>query len=219
MSGTGSLPAIFTGQWYEDSDRLEEFLHFRSQSMDDFLAELKGSLGSQALVVKLLPKALIKKKNLQTARTHNGTVHWLEKRIMPRIAAFYGSMEAQQAIGSFRDYEYQRPSDVPMRLDHGYDERKPTAELAISDMRQAAAWRGGKCLSEHMTPGDMCTPLKWQCALGHTFWGSPELILKAGHWCPECTPAPWDYTKQAEVNPFFRQVWEPIWGNQPIGPL
>ena len=36
---------------------------------------------------------------------------------------------------------------------------------------------------------------------------SPNLVLKGGHWCPECLPMPWKYDEIAKVNPFFAQVW------------
>ncbi len=104
------------------------------------------------------------------------------------------------ACGSDTDY---------VRLDHGYDENKPKSELDLEDMKSAARFRGGECLSGSMVKGDLTTKLKWRCAFGHEFEGSPTLILLAGHWCPECTPPPWNYDEIAKVNPFFAQVWYP----------
>ena len=63
------------------------------------------------------------------------------------------------------------------------------SELGIEDMRQAAEFRGGKCLSATMTKGDLATKLEWECAFGHRFSASPALILLGGHWCEECMPA------------------------------
>ena len=75
-------------------------------------------------------------------------------------------------------------------------------------MRQAAAFRGGKCISETMTKGDLYTKLEWECHDGHRFWSSPYTILKGGHWCPECCqPAPWNFDALAKKIPFFAQVW------------
>ena len=93
------------------------------------------------------------------------------------------------------------------RLSHGYDESKPLSELGIEDMRQAAKFRGGKCLSESMVKGDLATKLEWECAFGHRFEASPALILLGGHWCDECMPAPWRFDEQAKRNPFLAQVW------------
>ena len=103
--------------------------------------------------------------------------------------------------------DLSNPSDVPVVLDHGYDEKKPTEELGLDDMQKAAKFRGGECTSEEMTPGDLFTPLEWKCAFGHEFKMTPNSVLKGGHWCPTCEPAPWRYDEIAKVNPFLAQVW------------
>ena len=97
---------------------------------------------------------------------------------------------------------------TPTYLDHGFDESKPVAELDIEDMRQAARFRGGECLSESMVKGDMYTPLRWRCAHGHEFEATPNLVLFMGHWCPEELRGEWNYYEQARVNPFFAQCWD-----------
>ena len=103
-----------------------------------------------------------------------------------------------------------KPLDLPSYLDHGFDETKPVEELDLSDMKQAAGFRGGKCLSDSMEKGDLYTPLKWQCASGHIFEATPYTVLFAGHWCPECLCGEWKYGEEADVNPFFAQVWKPL---------
>ncbi|MGA7811983.1 zinc-ribbon domain-containing protein [Caballeronia sp.] len=55
--------------------------------------------------------------------------------------------------------------------------------LGIETMRQTAAMRGGKCLSD--TYVNLLTPLQWQCIEGHTWTGKPDSIRR-GHWCPVC---------------------------------
>ena len=91
-------------------------------------------------------------------------------------------------------------------LDHGYDETKDFHSLGIKDMKKAAQFRGGECLAKKMGK-DVYTPIKWKCARGHEFKMSPNLVLKGGHWCPECMPMPWKYDEEAKINPFFAQVW------------
>lgn len=73
-------------------------------------------------------------------------------------------------------------------------------------MIEAASFRGGRLLSDSMTPGDCATPLQWKCAFGHTFRGSPRLVLTAGHWCPTCVKDTAHYGDQAERNPFLAQL-------------
>jgi hypothetical protein len=128
-----------------------------------------------------------------------------------RIKVWFGSRKKYEAIPDTWDsIVLAKPINLPAYLDHGFDESKPTEELDIADMRQAAEFRGGKCLSETMTKGDMYTPLKWSCAFGHEFEATPYLILFAGHWCKECDCGEWKYGEIADVNPFFAQVWKPL---------
>ena len=138
-----------------------------------------------------------------------GTLGWLKSNNEQRIKAYFGSREERESIPSWAEM-----SDIHLageseaeRLNHGYDESKPLAELDIEDMRQAARFRGGKCLSDSMVKGDLATQLEWECAFGHRFKASPALVLLGGHWCEECMPAPWRFDEEAERNPFFAQVW------------
>ena len=95
-----------------------------------------------------------------------------------------------------------------MHLNHGYNEDKPESELDIEDMKEAARFRGGECLSQTMVKGDLYTPLKWRCHDGHEFTATPYTIIKAGHWCEECEPlGQWDFDRQARFSPFYAQVW------------
>jgi hypothetical protein len=145
-----------------------------------------------------------------------------------RIKAFFGSREEYEAIprdwkdypllsegnlpdGTKIDYEaFKKKENVTkdMLLSHGYDESKADKELDITDMQQAAEFRGGKCLSTTMKKGDLYTKLKWACHDGHEFEATPYLILKTGHWCPECCqPAPWNYDELSKHIPFYAQLW------------
>ena len=152
-----------------------------------------------------------------------GTLGWLKHNNEERIKAYFGSREERESIPSWevmRDIKLAGEAEAE-RLSHGYDESKPLAELDIDDMRQAAAFRGGKCLSESMTKGDLATQLEWECSVGHRFFASPALVLLGGHWCDECMPAPWRFDEEAKRNPFFAQVWSKMRpngdGNQVYG--
>ena len=111
------------------------------------------------------------------------------------------------------------PSQTIVRLDHGYDESKPMADFTIEDMQKAAAFRGGKCVSETMVKGDWDTQLEWESANGNRFKASPRLILLGGHWDPLDMPypykgepgeRPWHWDEVAKKNPFFAQLWAPL---------
>ncbi|MDE5874179.1 MAG: NAD(P)-dependent oxidoreductase, partial [Muribaculaceae bacterium] len=158
----------------------------------------------------LAPAFLIKWGMKQVAKTKDyGTLDWLSRDdCEEKIEAYFGSREEQSGIGGWKEFELRRPSENPLRLSHGYDETKPETELCIDDMREAARFRGGECLSDKMAKGDLDTPLKWRCAFGHEFEATPRLVLKGGHWCKDCLPAPWRYAEEARVNPFLAQVWK-----------
>jgi len=189
----------FHGQWYADSDRLDGILHFRSgESCDDYFRRLRRMTPWYFKLAPLAPAFLIKAGMKLVARRKTlGTLRWFADNDESRIRAHFGSREQWERIPSWKEQLPEleaypgepRGSRVPPSrpsIDHGYDESKPLAELTIDDMRQKAAHHGGRCLSQTMTPGDMSTPLLWQCACGARFKGSPALILLGGHWCPDC---------------------------------
>ncbi len=201
----------FHGQWYEDSDVLESYLHFRTGSIGEYLQKMAKAAPPQRKLAKFVPAFVMKHAVFKPiAQKPFGTLYWFEQDDQDHITAFFGTREKWEAIASWSDVTFDRPSEQPMRLEHGYDESKPTAERALEDMVISAEFRGGSCLSETMTTGDMHTKLSWRCAFGHTFEASPMLVLMGGHWCPQCLPTPWNYDEEAKRNPFFAQVWTPL---------
>lgn len=201
----------FHGQWYTDSDVLENYLHFRSGQIDEFIKEMAETAPLKMKLARFVPSSLIKHMVFKpTANKPLGPLYWKKHHIQPRITAFYGSMEAWNNIPGWNNFKLYHPSQKPIILNHGYDESKPKSLLDIEDMKQAAAFRGGKCLSITMQQGNLGTPLEWQCAFGHRFKASPRLVLLGGHWCPHCFPMPWNDDEQAQRNPFFAQVWHPL---------
>ena len=213
----------FHGQFYFDSDKLEEYLHFRANiPVGEYFAQMAKSLPWYYSLAKIAPAFIIKPVMRHIANDKIfGTLGWVKSGDGERIKAYFGSLDEREAIGNWEQMSNIKLDDeaTAERLNHGYDESKPLAELDIDDMRRAAEFRGGKCLSDSMTKGDMSTKLEWECAFGHRFEASPALILLGGHWCEECMPAPWRYDEQAARNPFFAQVWNKMHpmhsGNKP----
>ena len=201
----------FHGQFYLDSDKLEEYLHFRANTpVAEYFAAMACTLPWFYSLAKIVPAFLLKLFMRHIAKDKTfGTLGWATSGNDERIRAYFGSYEEREAIGSWDDMrDIDLADEVSAeRLDHGYDEAKPLAELDIEDMRRAAEFRGGRCLSTTMTRGDMATKLEWECAFGHRFEASPTLVLLGGHWCDECMPAPWRYDEEAKRNPFLAQVW------------
>jgi len=214
----------FHGHFYADGDKLEAFLHFRENlPVKEYFERLASQVNFWLKIPRYLPSAILvaftKPYMESLARTKDfGTLDWIERKIPERLSAYVGTFEDWEAIPKtweefgLIDFNKDDSDAEKYRLDHGYDETKPECELDIDDMKQAAKFRGGECLSESMTKGDLATKLKWKCGYCHTeFEASPNLILLGGHWCPECyvPQKSWDYDNIARTNPFFAQVWYP----------
>lgn len=205
--------------WFSDSQILEELFHFRSETCDDFW---KGFIRKHWIyrLGRLMPSSFLKSLIIKPLlKNSNAPDYWVKNKITAKIIATYGGMEKYDQIPEtwdktdliceHPDYEEMKKHDPSLDLSHGYDETKADSDLDIEDMKEAAAFRGGKVLSSTMMPGDLKTKLTWQCHNGHTFESSPYTILKAGHWCPECcSPADsWKYDELAKHIPFFAQIW------------
>ncbi|MEG1664297.1 MAG: NAD(P)-dependent oxidoreductase [Mucinivorans sp.] len=207
----------FHGLWCSDSDVLDGYLHFREGvSCQEYFERLSRQMPWFYRLAKIVPAPIIKYCLMRPLayRKERGTMDWIRQNNKELITVYFGTMVAWQAIGHWGQVDTTPPTKQVRLLNHGYDETKPLGKLAIEDMQQAAAFRGGQCLSQTMKAGDMATKLKWRCHCGHEFRASAALVLLGGHWCPECMPAPWDYDSQAQHNPFFAQVWLPTHGTE-----
>lgn len=201
----------FHGQWYADSDKLNDILQFRENiSCDDYFKRLSKQVPWFYRLAKLVPPAVIKHLAMKPlAHSKNtGTMWWIKNDDAQRISAFYGSLEKWAAIPSWEAFDTTPPSKEMTHLDHGYDQNKQV--LDIHDIHHAAKFRGGECLSSGMD--SMSDKLEWRCQFGHNFTASANLVLKGGHWCPDCLPGvgSWNYNEIAKGNPFFAQVWHPL---------
>lgn len=210
----------FHGQYYLDSDKLENYLHFRSDSMqyfyDAYLKELGAARPFGRLICKLpggqkLMGLIIRKTFDKLLDSEHGTRRFIRDDMEDHIEAYWGSKKKWEALPEkASEMDHFTDWDKVVHIDHGYDETKPESELSIEDVKAAAKFRGGECLSDAMNKGDWSTRLEYRCAFGHTFKASPRLILEGGHWCPECERKSWNYGRRAKVDPFFAQVWVPL---------
>lgn len=212
----------FHGQYYLDADKLEGYLHFRSDGMryfyDAYLAEMGAATGLAWALCRLpggqrLMGAIIKGSFGRLLDSDHGTRHFIEHEVEDHVDAFWGSRAAWEALPDrVSEMDHFADWDAVVPIDHGYDESKPEGELALEDLAGAAAFRGGRLLSTRMRRGDWSGKLRFRCAFGHEFEASPRLVLEGGHWCPACERASWNYGARAKVDPFFAQVWNPLHG-------
>ncbi|MBR1747098.1 MAG: NAD-dependent epimerase/dehydratase family protein [Clostridia bacterium] len=224
----GSVKAFFSPDWeakrnfhcfwFSDSDVLEEMFSFRTQGCEDFWAWFASRHKIYA-VAKILPAKFLRKLVIEPLlKNDNAPAYWVKHGDEGRVTAIYGGTEEAKALSKDwadydllcerPDYEQKKIYDRSFDLDHGYDENKPDKEIDLDDLRAAATFRGGECLTEEMQKGDLYTKVKWRCHDGHEFFSSPYTVLKAGHWCPCCMPdREWKFDLLAKKIPFFAQVW------------
>lgn len=225
-----NIPRNFHGVWYTDSDVLDKWLNYRSESSKDFWKRMAKQLWYYKLG-RLVPAKLIRKFAIERLLTNsNAPQNWIRLGKKGRIDAFWGGKEAYDAFpktwktfpvlakgqtpeGSI---DYQALKDEAnaerYKLNHGYDESKADSELDLKDMQDAAAFRGGSLVSSSVIKGDLHTALKWKCHQGHEFSSTPFAILKAGFWCPLCCEAlppetPWAFDQLSAHIPFYAQIW------------
>lgn len=208
----------FHMQHFEDSGVLNDYLHYWRDSMQTYWESLNGDLPARLRLIRFLcakipafrrcvERAAYRRNKRIVTDHRNGTVYWYNHRNDRRISAFYRNYQTYESISRWRDARHTPNVDPAWhRLSHGYDEAKQPLDL--SDLRGAAQYRGGSCLSAAWD-GDMYTTLSWKCAFDHEFTAKPYTIIKAGHWCPACVAPPWNYHEQAAKSPFFAQVWHP----------
>ena len=211
----------FHCQWFEDSGKLNDYLHFQTMGVDEYVQSildgspwfvtLPSKPGMRWLMARSWVKYLIRRllmKRLAFA-TPDSTMYWMNNGLDGRISAFFKDRQTWESIPTTWS-DIPRPQfDDYQRLDHGYDESLSDDQLDLGVMKQAAEFRGGKCLSATMVQGALFDVIQWQCWRGHQFNMAPNTVLKGGHWCPDCAPqkAGWDHDQEAAHNPFFAQVW------------
>lgn len=197
----------FHGQWYADSDRLENLVPFRRDTFDEALERAIAAAPMAVRSAGRVPTWVVKHLVMRPlTRQPRGTMAAVRANNIEEIAAHYGSSEQWRAIGDWASFVPPEPSRTPMLLDHGYDEDRPSSTWSRDDYVGVAAYRGGEILSDDVQTGDVTIPLLWRCALGHLFAGSPRLILTGSHWCPDCVRDPAGYETQAEHNRFLAQI-------------
>ena len=233
----------FHGMWYIDGDKLENYLHFRANiPVKEYFAQMAKApslpwgiqFAAKTHIAKLFPHCVKLAMRFMANSQEHGTQWWIKtsqskdesqkQKALQRVHAYYGSLEAYQAIPDWKHSDLSHNSETPVLLDHGYDESKDVDELTDAELQKAAMFRGGKYLGDDT----------WQDADGHTFKASRRLVLLGGHWSPYDLPfpykeedystlnyqlsiinyqlstAPWHWDRVAKHNPFFAQLGSPL---------
>lgn len=215
----------FHGHWYSDADRLEELFAFReNMPVEDYFKRLASKAPSYLKLACLCPAFIMKLFMGRVAMNKTlGTRYWIKSGNAARIDAFFGGMDAYDAIEPWGRFRLHSPDTDPgveelasLRLDHGYDETIPSGQLDASVLQEAAAFRGGKLISTPDVKGEELLDsheVEWECHDGHRFRLTPRTVLFGGYWCPQCMEVPDDYPRQALYNKFLAQVVAPLHGS------
>jgi len=186
----------FHCSWYMDSWILNKYLGHWRQSDDDQVKQVEQTM--PAILKKAAGIAPPFAVRLYLKRMAE-TLKWIENDDKEKVCAFFGSCEKWEQIGGWDKYSFEKDTrDLKVDVD------PLTKKYTLSDMQQLAKSRGGQCLSKEYT--DLKTKMKWKCAFGHEWEATPKLPL-TGHWCPKCTPPPWNWDALAKVDPAIADVY------------
>ena len=118
----------FHGQFYLDSDKLEDFLHFRSHDAK-YLWDIYENLNKRALkIAKIITKLPggeklvgngIKSNFKKLAKTGHGTLSWLEQNNLEFIEPFFISREQQELIPLMKDFKPYANYQEVIHIEHG----------------------------------------------------------------------------------------------------
>ena len=105
----------FHGMWYTDGDKLEDYLHFRSNTpVDEYFATLKSKLPWFYSLAFLAPAWAVKMFMKPYAFEKGMGTQWWKDNDQEKFTAYYGSREAYDAIKSWDDV---RPAPLEKNLE------------------------------------------------------------------------------------------------------
>ena len=98
----------FHGIWFEDSDRLDEILHFREpDSFEEALKRMKKNLPFYFRLTPIVPAFIIKMVMKKVAEKPGlGPLSWIKTDNKERIEAAWGSLENYRNIPSWSDIKF-----------------------------------------------------------------------------------------------------------------
>ncbi len=177
----------FHGQWWRDSDSLEQMFHFRgNKSVEEYFRELKAKLPWYVKLASLVPAQILRLGMKYIAsKKPLGPLYWRKISDKDRIRDHFGSLGEWDSIPDWDELLPELKMNLSKIPDVSVKEIK-IEELTLHDMIIKAEEYQGKCLSAYMDRGDVSSKLDWECKEGHKFSASPALVYLGGHWCPEC---------------------------------
>lgn len=207
----------FHGMFYTDSDELENYFRFRSQSCGDFWKEM-AKRNKIYKLGKIVPKGIISglviKPLLKDANSPN---RWLADGDEAKAVAYFGGSDKAKARKSLTWKDVELPVEIPAHTPltreenieaYGYDIDKPDDEICADDLISVAAAHGGKCLTADSFDGDLYKKMDWETVDGEKFTADTYTVLRAGHWVnPLYTDWKWDFDRLSKTDRIFARIW------------
>lgn len=146
----------FHGMWFEDSDYLDEILHFRQpDSYEAALGRMKSTLPGYYRLTPLAPAFIIKAVMKRVAKKPGlGPLWWLEHNDEERIRSAWGSREAYEMIP---DWKQLKQINLSKKCEGVKYKNSPSQSV----------------LKEKI------------CSRGHSY-ATSEVLEEGGHSCPFC---------------------------------
>ncbi len=159
----------FHGMWYEDSEELEEILHFRKGTpLDEYFKQMKRELPWYFSLAPLAPAFALKMFMKHVAKTPElGPMWWIENDITPRINAAWGSKEAWEALPDWAQFDLTPPDNAQCTMRNA----------------QSASRHDGDDGAENSDPNSR---LNLKCERCGQEYSLKARTYAAGHRCPHC---------------------------------
>lgn len=206
----------FHGIWFADGYKLQQLFNFQGETVSAFWRgfEKKYRLFK---IAKLFPKKIVAWTAVNSLFNHkNSPRYWYKHRDIPRMIAYFGSIEQYDSIGNdwsnfylLKDYPgdiLKLTEDVKL-TDVGYDTNKDKSEITKEDLENIAYMHGGKLISHDFNTGDVYRKLIWQDQDENEFEMKPISVL-SGHWHNICYKEyAWEFDRLARKDKIYAQVW------------
>ena len=183
----------FHGMWYNDSDRLEEIIPFRSGvNVDEYFEIMSKRAPWWISMARIIPGGMMKAVMKKVAKTPKlGTLWWIRNNDLPRIEAAFGSPDIQQAIGDWNAHEWRLNNppapDKVEKYPSGYSFDPEIDTFTPDRLKELAAMHGGEVIMPSDSVSiDANSEVVFICNNGHRFSATPRMVAAGGHWCPEC---------------------------------
>jgi hypothetical protein len=213
----------FHGEWYSDTHKLNNLFDYQHESAKafwDHVLKTHPYFSLAKICPKKLMKAIIIKRLL---KDDNAPHYWRKHNDEARMLAYFNGTDKFDNIDpNWKNFNllinnvmpdgtpvnYEEMKRTVIRFDHYFDIDKPLNEVTIEDLRNYAAARGGKLITEDFKTGDVYRKLVWETYDKERFEARPYSVLFCGHWMNiSYKEYAWDYDRLAKHDKFIAQAW------------